>query len=145
MSAETSTTLARWLWEELWNRGDMAGAEAYVDTARYVEHDPAPGMPPTWEGVVGLVRLTREAFPDLRSTADDIVAQGDRVACRWTLRGTQRGAYLGIPPTGRTVAIAGMGFARVADGKVVEHWGVVDLLGLMQQLGAVPPMGPPSS
>jgi predicted ester cyclase len=82
-----------------------------------------------------------EAFPDLRLTVQDIVAEGDTVAARVAFRGTHRGEFQGIPPTGKEVAFSSMEFNRVVDGKVEEHWVELDLLGLMQQLGAIPEPG----
>ena len=82
-----------------------------------------------------------EAFPDLRLTVRDIAAEGDTVAARVDFRGTHRGEFQGIPPTGKEVAFSSMEFNRVVEGKVEEHWVELDLLGLMQQLGAIPEPG----
>ena len=82
-----------------------------------------------------------EAFPDLRLSVEDIAAEGDTVAARVAFRGTHRGEFQGIPPTGKEVAFTSMEFNRVRDGKVEEHWVELDLLGLMQQLGAIPEPG----
>ncbi len=79
-----------------------------------------------------------EAFPDLRLTVEDIVAEGDTVAARVAFRGTHRGEFQGIPPTGKQVAFSSMVFNHVVDGKVEEHWVEMDLLRLMGQLGAIP-------
>jgi predicted ester cyclase len=79
-----------------------------------------------------------EAFPDLRLTVEDIVAEGDTVAARVAFRGTHRGEFQGIPPTGKQVAFSSMVFNHVVDGKVEEHWVELDLLRLMGQLGAIP-------
>ena len=83
--------------------------------------------------------MTRSAFPDLHMTIDDMVAEGDRVAYRWTVRGTHRGAHtqLGIAPTGKQVTGWGMSIDRIVGGKIVETWNRYDSLGLMQQLEAV--------
>jgi hypothetical protein len=79
-----------------------------------------------------------EAFPDLRLTVEDIVAEGDTVAARVAFRGTHRGEFQGIPPTGKQVAFSSMVFNHVVDGKVEEHWVEMDLLRLMGQPGAIP-------
>jgi predicted ester cyclase len=79
-----------------------------------------------------------EAFPDLRLTVQDIMAEGDMVAARVAFRGTHRGEFQGIPPTDKEVNFTAMEFNRVIDGKVEEHWVELDLFGLMQQLGAIP-------
>jgi len=75
-------------------------------------------------------------LPDASVTVDDMVAEGDKVACRWTMRGTQEGPLFGFPPTGRSVQFSGFTFYRIAGGKVVEESGIGNTLGLMQQLGA---------
>ena len=79
-----------------------------------------------------------EAFPDLRLTVENIFSEGDTVAARVAFRGTHRGEFQGIPPTGKEVAFTSIEVNRVRDGKVEEHWVELDLLGLMQQLGAIP-------
>jgi predicted ester cyclase len=79
-----------------------------------------------------------EAFPDLRLTVEDLMAEGDRVAARVTFRGTHKGPFQGIPPTNRQVTFTSIEMNRMVDGKVAEHWVEIDLLGLLQQLGAVP-------
>jgi C-1 hydroxylase len=88
--------------------------------------------------------MFRRAFPDGRMTIEDMVAEGDRVATRKTFRGTHRGELMGIPPSGKAVAIGLMDFVRLVDGKVVESWNAADDLGLLQQLGVLAPIGPAS-
>jgi predicted ester cyclase len=78
------------------------------------------------------------AFPDARMRLLDVLADGDRTVARWRAEGTHRGALMGIPPTGRTVVVTGIIVSRFADGKAVEEWEEINLLGLMQQLGAGP-------
>ena len=81
------------------------------------------------------------AFPDARFTIEDMIAEGDRVVVRYTFRGTHTGNFMGIAPTGKQVTQTGITINRFANGKAVELWGNVDDLGLLQQLGAIPPMG----
>lgn len=81
-------------------------------------------------------------LPDATITVDDMIAEDDKVACRWTMRGTQEGPLFGFPPTGRSIQISGFTFYRIASGKVVEETGIGNTLGLMQQLGA--DIAPPS-
>ena len=78
--------------------------------------------------------------PDLKFTVEDMIAEGDKVVARWTIRGTHEGTFLGVPPTGKQVTGKGVTIKRIAGGKVVEEWALIDLLGLMQQIGAIPPM-----
>jgi steroid delta-isomerase-like uncharacterized protein len=85
-----------------------------------------------------LLGAFREAFPDLQVTIEDLIAEGDRVVSRSTYRGTHLGMFQGIPPTGRTFTIGGIDISRVVDGKVVEDWMVLDMLGMLQQLGVIP-------
>jgi steroid delta-isomerase-like uncharacterized protein len=80
----------------------------------------------------------RSAFPDCRMTVEDVVAEGDQVAYRWTFSGTHRGELRGIAATGKRVSISGINVDRIAHGKIAEHWSQADVLGLLQQLGAVP-------
>ena len=80
----------------------------------------------------------RSAFPDFHTTIEDQIAEGDRVATRWTMRGTHEGEFRGIPATGNQISVTGIGIFRFSDGKVVESWDNFDQLGMMQQLGVVP-------
>jgi steroid delta-isomerase-like uncharacterized protein len=143
MSAEHNKRIARRVFEEVWNEANFATADALVDPD-YINHAPGlPGMPPGSEGLKYLVSTFRAAFPDLQMTVEDQIAEGDRVATRWTMRGTHTGAFLGIPPTGKAVASTGINIERIIDGTVVEHWRGSDELGLLQQLGVVP--APPAA
>ena len=76
-------------------------------------------------------------FPDLHVTIEAQIAEGDMVATRWKARGTQQGPFGSIPPTGKEVTVTAMHFHRLADGKIVEHWEQFDLMGMLQQLGAL--------
>jgi steroid delta-isomerase-like uncharacterized protein len=87
---------------------------------------------------LALVAANRDAFPDLVWTADDVVADGDTVAVRYTMTGTHRGNFAGVAPTNRPVVAQSMAFYRLADGKIVEERAQLDMLGVLQQMGAVP-------
>jgi len=82
--------------------------------------------------------MFRTAFPDVRFTVEDQIADGDLLANRFTVRGTHQGEFMGIPPTGKQATVSGIDMIRVRDGKVVEHWVQMDQMGLMQQLGLMP-------
>lgn len=82
-------------------------------------------------------RLHR-AFPDLHIAVEDVIAEGDKVACRNTVTGTHRGEYMGLPPTGRSITYNEMFVVRFAGGRIVETWAVVDVLSQMRQLGVIP-------
>lgn len=91
-------------------------------------------------------RETRSAFPDLKLTLDEFIAEGDRVVVRWTMRGTHLGEMRGgIAPTGKPFTVTGTTTNRIVDGKIAEAWGSIDLLGLMLQLGLVTPPEQPRS
>jgi predicted ester cyclase len=85
--------------------------------------------------------MISSAFPDIQITDQDFIAEGDRVVYRWNSRFTHQSEFMGIPPTGKPVTLTGIDVYRLADGKVVEHWGEVDMLGLMQQLAVIAPSG----
>lgn len=140
MSAEENKAVIR-RWIEAYNERDLEG-EADVLAPDYVAHVPA--VPGPLEGLEAWRRFTgpfTEAFPDLRLTIEDIMAEGDMVAARVAFQGTHRGEFQGIPPTGKEVAFSSIEVNRVRNGKVEEHWVELDLLGLMQQLGAIPEPG----
>ena len=81
--------------------------------------------------------MIRTAFPDIRITAEDMVAEGDKVACRGTFSGTHKGEFMGIAATGKQINVGVIEILRIVGGKMVEHWNIVDNLGMMQQLGVV--------
>ena len=104
----------------------------------------ASGLPPeaqSLEGFKQMLPALPQAFPDTLFEIENLVAEGDMVAFRLTWTATHQGEFFGIPPTGTRATVTEMHMFRIADGKVVEHWGEWDALGLMQQLGAVPPPG----
>ena len=104
----------------------------------YVEHDPFPGQGNGLADLKARVAGLFAAFNPLRFTIEDIIAEGDKVVVRWTNAGTDSGGFLGMPATGGDFGIAGIDIHVVRDGKLAEHWHVVDLLAQMQQLGLIP-------
>ncbi|PLS83829.1 MAG: ester cyclase [Actinobacteria bacterium] len=134
---DTNTKPLRGLIEEVWNEGNVGAVDRYF-APDYVDHNPLPGQVEGPEGYKQSVGAIRDAFPDLHLTLEDILGEGDRVAFRYTMRGTHQGPFMGIPPTGNPFSVTGMIFARVAEGKAAERWANLDTLGLMQQLGAIP-------
>ncbi len=101
-----------------------------------MDHNPASGQAAGAAGVKARVETLREAFPDLRFAVEELVAEGDLVAARFSWRGTHKGeAFLGIPPSGKAILVRGMEFYRLRDGRIVEHWDNVDELGMLTQLG----------
>jgi steroid delta-isomerase-like uncharacterized protein len=103
----------------------------------YVSHVTMPGgLAGDREGLKRALRIQVAAFPDVHYTIEDLIAEGDRVVLHNTWRATHTGEYLGFPPTGKRITVKAMHFLRLQDGRIVEHWGVQDRLGLVQQLGA---------
>jgi len=123
---EKNKALARKFFEEAWGKGNLAAVEQFI-AAEYVMHPIASGLPPGPEGTKQAISTYRTAFPDLKATVEDIFAAGDRVALRWSFRGTHLGDWLGIPPTGNHMAATGISVYRMAGGKMVENWTNIDL------------------
>ena len=144
MSAEANKVVVRRFIEEVLAGGDVA-ALAELTAPDCAEHTASPGGWPG-EGTVARYMVTwRAAFPDLAITVEDLLAEGDRVAVRWTLRGTHWGAFLGVLPTGRSVVVAGLEIYRLDAGQIVERWAVVDTLALLRQLDAPSPSPAPGA
>ena len=135
MTTEQNKALVNRFVDEFWSRGNLAAADELM-TPDAVIHQPEVG------GVTGLKAfntMIRAAFPDWYSTPEELIAEGDQVAERWTGRGTHRGEFQAIPPTGKQVTVPGVVFYRIEDGKIAEFRGSFDMLSMLQQLGAVPP------
>lgn len=123
------------------NQGDIDGFAALL-ADDFVEHEETPGFAPTKEGVREFFRMYRAAFPDLHMDAEDVLASGDKTVARVRATGTHRGELMGIPPTGKHVDVQLIDIMKFDDaGSVREHWGVIDTMSMMQQLG-VAPAGP---
>ena len=130
--SEENKALVRRIIDEAWNRGNLDVIdEAFA--ADYQEHNPRPGQETGIEGYKGGISMLRAAFPDLFLDLQDIIAEGDRVAVRYVLRGTHNGEMMGLPGSGQRVESDGMVFARFQDGRIVERWQVHDDLALLQQ------------
>jgi steroid delta-isomerase-like uncharacterized protein len=143
MSAEGNKAIVRRFVEEVQNGGNLAVVDE-VAAPGYINRTAPTGVAADREGLKQLTAMFRGAFPDGLMTIDDMVADEQRVATRKTFRGTHQGELMGIPPTGKAVAIRLMDFVRLVDGKVVESWNAADDLGLLQQLGVLAPLGPAS-
>lgn len=126
--------------QELWSTGNTAIIDEMIAPG-YTLHKPPTGFPPDREGLKQILTTMRSAFPDLKVTVQDVIAEGDKVVQRRTFEGTHRGEFFGIPPTGKTVSVSQIIVSRVAGGKIVEEWAETDFLGMLQQVGAVPSMG----
>lgn len=129
-------TTARRVIEEVMNAGNLAALDELADET-VVDHTLPPDLPPGRQGVKESIAMFRTAFPDLRCTIEDMIADGDKVATRYHVTGTHQSAFMGIPATGRKITTTGIDIMRFQDGKVVERWAVEDNLSLLQQLGVV--------
>lgn len=133
MSTEIHKATLRRLDDEVFNKGNLSIIDEVV-AEDFVNHDPFPGEPPGREGFKQVATMLRAAFSDLHLTHEEMIAEGDIVAERFTMRGTHTGPFLGLPPTGRQVTMRGIDMLRFVDGKVVARWARTDDLGLMHQL-----------
>ena len=123
---------------EAWESGDLDALDDVV-AADAVDHDPYnPNGGDGLEGFKRTIAMYREAFPDVRFTVEDQIADGDKVVTRWIARGTHRGELMGFAPTGTESELTGIGIDRFEDGKIVEAWGNWDTLAMMQNIGAIP-------
>ena len=136
--SETNKALVRRAIKDVWNGGDFAAVDALVTRDVLIHGSLAGNDIHGPEGIRQFYGALRGAFPDIHFTIDDQVAEGDLVVTRWTARATHKGAFQGIPPTGKQINLAGIDIDRIVNGKVVECWPVADELGLLQQLGALP-------
>lgn len=139
---EANKALISRLYDRLMANGDVAAAEEIL-AERYLDHS-VPGMAEAGRAeLIGVVQAVRAAFPDIAPSVDQAVAEGDLLAVRITARGHHTGAPFppGIPAEGRSIEWREQHIFRVADGRIVEHWGVFDNLAILQQLGAMPAQG----
>jgi steroid delta-isomerase-like uncharacterized protein len=134
--SERNKTIARKVFEDIQSQRKLALIDELM-AGDYVGHTP-PNDIHGPEGARQFEAMLHEAFPDYRVTVEDQIAEGDEVATRWTARGTHKGKFQGMPPTGKQITMSGITIFRIANGKLVEGWNKPDLLGMLQQLGAVP-------
>jgi steroid delta-isomerase-like uncharacterized protein len=142
MSTEENKALVRKFYD-LWNRGDMQALYALFDE-HVVDHNEPPGLPPGLAGFKQGVEVFRAAFPDSKIAIEDLMAAGDKVIDRSTFEGSNTGAMLGIPATGKRAKISTMNAYRIANGKIAEIWHIEDMVGMMAQLGLMPGPGQPA-
>ena len=136
--SEESKTIARRFFEEQDRRKGPPPAELCAPTYRI--H--IVGSPPMdLEGHSQFGTMFYSAFPDLEHIIEDTVAEDGKAVLRFTLHGTHKGDFMGIPPTGKEVRVACMAIFQIADGKITEVYGILDQFGMMQQLGVIPPQG----
>jgi predicted ester cyclase len=134
MSVEHNKTLARRFWEEVVGQGNLTVLDEIM-AAEYIQHQ--DDVPPGRAGLIQFLTIQFGAFPDRQCIIEDIIGGGDRVVTRTVIRATHTGSLGNIPATGKQVSIAVYDIWRVGNGKLAEHWGLVDNLGMMRQLGMV--------
>ncbi|MDQ5823153.1 MAG: ester cyclase [Chloroflexota bacterium] len=137
MSLEENKALVRRLIEEDLNLTNLTAANEII-AEDFFDHTNPPGMQHGLDGHKQIVALFSRSFPDLKWTINDMIAEGDKVAIRVSMEATHLGDFFGIPPTGNRVMVEGIHVLRCANGKIAEHWGNNDDMGLMRQLGVVP-------
>jgi steroid delta-isomerase-like uncharacterized protein len=132
---ENKAIILRYL-DEVWNMRNRAVIDEVIapDLIQHIR-----GVPPGPDGIHKFFAAIDAAFPDAHLTVEDIVAEGDKVAWRFTVRATHTGPFRGIPPTGKAFTQTGMAITRMREGRMVENWNQTDDLGMMQQLGLIPP------
>ena len=133
--SEENKALVRHFVEEFWNQADTTTVDELMAPDAAIHMPTGEVVDP--EGLKRFAAMWRESFPDWHSSFEELIAEGEKVAERWTGRGTHRGELQGIPPTGKRVEVPGSVFYRIVGGKIVEFRGQLDMMSLMQQLGAV--------
>lgn len=136
---DTNKALIRRWYHQMWDGGQLELANELVApsfTSRQL-HNPAH-LPRGPEGARQVVKLYRHALPDMHHTIEEQLLDGNKVVTRWTMRGTHKGDLFGIPATGKRTTVSGISIEQIINGQITESWFDLDLLGLMQQIGAVP-------
>ncbi|MCQ1534860.1 ester cyclase [Methanosarcina sp. KYL-1] len=139
MSTEENKAIVRRFFEEGPSKGNLKAADELLspDFAMYTPLPASPGI----EGIHEVITTCRAAFEHLSVTIEDMIAEGDKVAARFTAHGIHKGNFMGLPATGKPITMTGIEIFRIKDGKITELWAEANLLGLMQQLGIFPMPG----
>lgn len=137
MTQDNSTVVRRFV-KEVISEGDIDGAAQFV-CEDVVEQVPMPGQGPGLKGLQDILRGMRAAFPDLDFSIQEQIAEGDKVASRFEWTGTHQGEFLGVPATGKPVRVWGVVIDRLEKGRIKDTRILMDIFGLMMQLGAIPP------
>ncbi|SRR5712692_204831 len=121
--------------DEIQNAGRIELIEE-IFAPDFVDHNPLPSFPPTRDGTKQMFLYVRKSFPDLHMVINNMIAEEDMVATRKTLHASHQGEYMGLAPTGKHLQMEVIDIFRIANGRLAEHWTVIDRLGMMEQLGA---------
>jgi steroid delta-isomerase-like uncharacterized protein len=135
-TSESNKAATREFLERAFNQGDLSAIDEY-QAQDGVDHQEPAGTD-LRSHLRAVITELRTAFPDLHFEIDDVLAEGETVAFRSTMTGTHQGPFRGMPPTGKSIRVAHMHFLRIVDGQTKDLWHVWDLLGMLQQLGAMP-------
>ncbi len=136
MSTEENKAIVRRFFEEGSSRGNLNAADELL-SPDFTLHVPLP-VSAGIEGIHEVIITCRAAFEHLNVTIEDMIAEGNNVAARFTAHGIHKGNFMGLPATGKPITMTGIEIFRIKDGKIIELWGEANLLGLMQQLGIFP-------
>ena len=136
--SENKTTARRFF--DVMNERNIAALDKIL-AAEFVDHSAMPGIASDRDGFKQFLAMVFAAFPDFHFTLEDLIAQRDEVAARFTARGTHKGEWMGIRPTGKQITVPGISIHRIAGGKITDNWVSMDMPGLMQQLGVIPASG----
>jgi steroid delta-isomerase-like uncharacterized protein len=141
VSTVQGKSIIRHIFDEAFNQGNLSVVDELV-APNSISHHLSWGIPANRMGLKQLIAMFRTAFPDLSCTVEDEINQGDKVAAHWMMRGTHKGPFLGNPPTNKPVLVQGLIYACLENGQIIESWTMVDQMGVLQQLGLVPPPRP---
>ena len=137
MSTEENKAIVRRYLDEVWNKRNVNILDELM-APNYARYLPGQDKPLDREGQKQRITGFHKAMPDLVFLIDDLFAEGDSVVFRVMIRGTHQGAFLGVAPTGKQLTVTAIDIAHLENGKIVDHWGQMDMLGLMRQLGLIP-------
>ncbi len=137
MSVEENKALVRREIDEGWHKGNLRVVDD-IYAADFVDHSPFPGTTPDREGIKQFINIIRDAFPDIKLTSEDLIAESDKVVERVTATGMHKGEFMGIKPTNKQIVVPVITINRFAGDKIVERWSISDQLAMMQQLGVIP-------
>ena len=138
MSTVQGKSIIRHIFDEAFNHGNLSIVDELV-APNGISHHLSWGMPANRMGLKQLIAMFRTAFPDLNCTIEDEIIQGDKVAAHLTMRGTHKGLFLGNSPTSKSISVKGLIYARIENDQVIDNYILIDQMGILQQLGLVPP------
>src|SRR5260370_42628655 len=143
MSGDNRAVVRR-VYEEVWSRRRVEGVNEIISPSHGLHETNVSGSAIGPDAYKRVVTRWITAFPDLRFTIEDTVCEKDKLVVSWNISGTHKGEYLGIAPTNRKISVDGITISHIAGGKIMDSYASCDALGMMQQLGAIPALGPPT-